>query len=50
MVKYRTSLRIKIDTHKKIVRARGKLESKTGDILSLEKTVNIALDLLLKQT
>lgn len=50
MPTYYTSLRIKVETHKKIVKARAKLESKTGEIHSLEKTVIIAVESLLKQT
>jgi hypothetical protein len=47
MAKKYTSLRIDEETYKKIIRARGKLETKTGERHSLEKTVNVALDVLL---
>jgi hypothetical protein len=47
MPKKYKSLKITEETHKKIIRARGKLENKTGEKHSLEKTVNVALDILL---
>jgi len=50
MPTYYTTLRINVETKKKIVKARAKLESKTGEIHSLENTVLIAVEALLKQT
>ena len=47
MPKYYTTLRVTTETYKKAVKAKGVLESKTGEIHSLAKTVDIALTKLL---
>jgi hypothetical protein len=49
MAKSYTTLRIRVETHQKLVKARGKLEYRTGEKHSLEKTIEKALDSLLKE-
>jgi hypothetical protein len=49
MTKYYTTIKISVETHKRIIKARGVLEYKTGEFHSIEKVVNKALDALLSQ-
>jgi hypothetical protein len=44
MPKYYTTLRINVETKKRLVKAKGSLERQTGEMHSLEKTLNAALD------
>jgi hypothetical protein len=50
MPKYYTTMRIPRELHKKIVRARAKLEQKTGERHSLVKTMEQAIDYILDFT
>ena len=47
MPKKYTTLRVTEETYIKLVKARGKLELKTGESRSLEKTLNEVLDIFL---
>jgi hypothetical protein len=49
MPKYYHPVKLAEPVFKKLVKARGKLDYKTSETHSLEKTVEIALDLLLSQ-
>jgi hypothetical protein len=47
MAKYYTNIRISKEVYRKIIKARGKLEQKTGEKHSLEDVVEKALDTIL---
>jgi hypothetical protein len=47
MPKYYTTLKVSKEFHKKLIKARGKLELKTGEYHSLERVLDVALNLLL---
>jgi hypothetical protein len=49
MTKYYTSVRVTVELHRKIIRAKGRFEANTGDFYSMEKVLNKALDALLSQ-
>lgn len=50
MPKYYTTLRISKEVYRKVIKARGKLEQKTGEKHSLETVIEKALDTILVTT
>lgn len=49
MAKYYTTIRVTVELHKKIIKAKGRLEMLTGENQSIEKTLDKALNGLLSQ-